>query len=1466
MRNLRLRAFHRGEGTPQGASGARNGEGRRSGVFNRIITAAVALTATVALAVPTAYAVTADMSANASNTDSSVQAGNADNTIVDDATANTGGTDNGSDDATADTATGDTANDATNNTESTDSSTDSGANADGTDDGTANSADEGAADAADAGTSTGDENDADSDSDADVQSDVDESDNDGAADSKAADPQATPTGDLLLDETFMKSSAGELWRAYGDACLTAADTVDYNRENGTALVGCRRDRGPLGRPWKNDRTVATSSLSGQSNGALQLTDNGTGRNGTVLYARAIPASDGLDITFTQYQSKLKKSGLIDNIEGGQTTAADGIGFYLVDASAGADNLNPGPSGTKVGGALGYATYKGEAGIANGVLGIGLDVYGNFSNTKEAGGKDCQQTSSSQKNSVAIRGEGNGTTGYCLVTSKSNVQLETDGLPKVGSDYGKGDTGKQVHIVISPQPDDESKYSTVTVEIDGKTVLDEVSLGYRLPKDVMFGFTASTGQSHQPHFIRNLKASTVEKTSGIILNKSIDTSDSTLVKESYTVGDTVPYRFTITNSGEYELKNIKFTDEKLDQDTLTCTPALSDTTTLQPQEVITCTGRYTLQKEDVSDSGKFTNTASVTADPIADESVDSVKAEDTLTVNTHKTLGEPEANKRIRDNADGTYTLALDVIGDELSGSGSGNSTPLDIVLVLDKSASMNDFIDRNTKLKALKTAVKQFVEATEKANQDIEDTSLQHNLSVVTFSDEAKSVFDLKAVNSKNIDSLKGQDDRIQAGGNTYPDEGFTEAEKQFKRNGRDKAKKVVIFFTDGVPAGNNISYFQGGIAAEAVNKAFSLKHDQTTIYSIGVFEDADPDDTKTNFNAYMNAVSSNYPNATAEGTNNRNGYFNVTWNGESQGDYYKVAKDSDELEDIFDEIGEDITKPQSYSDVWITDELSDYADLVDIITPYESGESGYAEENGFVKVKNSGERNEITVWKKAGNGASSDSDREFGNKVNASEYELWWNADKKAIRVKLKHAPKANEKYTLTFNIKPSEKAYTDHAKYGDYRYDSDGDGDIDNGDTEAKGDQGTDLPGNSTSEGKAGYRTNDRAYVSYKVGEEQKPEVDYAHPVLQVTDRSVDLDGAAFVTVKKVIENRDWGQKEQFEFKLSPKDNANPMPSGCTVDSCKLSIGKPAADADQTTNTSIFGKITFTKPGTYTYTLTEVVPENTRDLTYSQAEYEITVTVSPAMKATALVKQTKNDAGETASEDVSSKIATFTNSATLKTTQRLVKVLDGREWDEDDVFTFLISSDDKGAIAPKNAQPVQGQKRQWTIEVGYDDLCHVSEDAKAFRCVAIEFETEEPTDGQHEYTYTVTEVVPDAGEALPGMTYSQAKWTFMLTIYGEPGDYKMTAQSVQQVTDDDGMTIFNANANANVVADADGEGDSETYAAIRPIEFTNRFGSVSDLPLTGGDATLRSILLAGGGLVLLAGGAWLLSRRRRA
>ena len=47
--------------------------------------------------------------------------------------------------------------------------------------------------------------------------------------------------------------------------------------------------------------------------------------------------------------------------------------------------------------------------------------------------------------------------------------------------------------------------------------------------------------------------------------------------------------------------------------------------------------------------------------------------------------------------------------------------------------------------------------------------------------------------------------------------------------------------------------------------------------------------------------------------------------------------------------------------------------------------------------------------------------------------------------------------------------------------------------------------------------------------------------------------------------------------------------------------------------------------------------------------------------------------------------------------------------------------------------------------------------------------------------------------------------------------------------------------------------------------VTFINHFGRVSALPLTGSDSTARSLLIAGGGVLLVAGAAWLLSRRRR-
>lgn len=73
------------------------------------------------------------------------------------------------------------------------------------------------------------------------------------------------------------------------------------------------------------------------------------------------------------------------------------------------------------------------------------------------------------------------------------------------------------------------------------------------------------------------------------------------------------------------------------------------------------------------------------------------------------------------------------------------NTPLDIVLVLDRSSSMNDDMtsswDSDTRLDVLKEAVNNFVDATATANGQISETENRHNISVITFSDNADIVF-----------------------------------------------------------------------------------------------------------------------------------------------------------------------------------------------------------------------------------------------------------------------------------------------------------------------------------------------------------------------------------------------------------------------------------------------------------------------------------------------------------------------------------------------------------------------------------------------------------------------------------------------------------------------------------------------------------------------------------------------------
>lgn len=231
------------------------------------------------------------------------------------------------------------------------------------------------------------------------------------------------------------------------------------------------------------------------------------------------------------------------------------------------------------------------------------------------------------------------------------------------------------------------------------------------------------------------------------------------------------------------------------------------------------------------------------------------------------------------------------------------SQPLDIVLVLDTSGSMS-----GSKMTNLKNAANSFIDATAENNRGLEQDQ-QTRLAIVQFASGANTRQQLSYVTDQNVQQYKNTINGFRASGATYAEEGLRQAQNVLDRNGRADVQQIVIFFTDGEP--NHGNGFDNEVAAEAVNTAHEMKQGGTIVYAIGVMNGADASVTDDDgFNEYMNGVSSNYPNATAEGSNGIFGWgahYNTTFGERAEGDYYKAASDPDSIEEIFDEISDEV-------------------------------------------------------------------------------------------------------------------------------------------------------------------------------------------------------------------------------------------------------------------------------------------------------------------------------------------------------------------------------------------------------------------------------------------------------------------------------------------------------------------------------------------------------------------------------
>lgn len=259
---------------------------------------------------------------------------------------------------------------------------------------------------------------------------------------------------------------------------------------------------------------------------------------------------------------------------------------------------------------------------------------------------------------------------------------------------------------------------------------------------------------------------------------------------------------------------------------------------------------------------------------------------------------------------------------------STSTTPLDIVLVLDASGSMDDPMSDGTKrIDALQDAANDFIDEIADQNNKISDESKQHQASIVKFAGNMTAAVGndtyrsggytynysqvMKTMSPCNNTTKSAFTDTINAinpAGATAAEYGMQLAQGQ--TSNREEAKKIVIFFTDGSPNHNN--GFDDSVASDAVSAAKDMKVKGETVYTVGIFDgvnpSADPAAWKTaKENKFMHAVSSNYPNATYNG-------WSWDFGERAEGsDYYKSASNAEELKQVFGGIFSEINKGPGY-------------------------------------------------------------------------------------------------------------------------------------------------------------------------------------------------------------------------------------------------------------------------------------------------------------------------------------------------------------------------------------------------------------------------------------------------------------------------------------------------------------------------------------------------------------------------
>lgn len=612
--------------------------------------------------------------------------------------------------------------------------------------------------------------------------------------------------------------------------------------------------------------------------------------------------------------------------------------------------------------------------------------------------------------------------------------------------------------------------------------------------------------------------------------------------------------------------------------------------------------------------------------------------------------KPSNNKSIvkTDGGDGDqYTLNLTASGDSTSSTVT-TATPADIVLVMDKSGSMNeDNRDANAQ-KAAKALAKKLL--TDENSTLSDDQQVQ--MAVVTFSTKAS----LKQKFTTNASEINAAVEDDPDGGTNW------EAALQQANNlrGRSGVKKHIIFLSDGNPTYRTSSYGgscysysyswwghytpQPEYTTEATCKAagYYWLGENPDGGSDGAYGAGDSDDYGFNYAAALAEANKRGDAAlyVVKTSTDANKMTDLASEANAVNGEEFDGTNAENLTKAFDQIYSSITSSAKIKVFFITDTLSQWVDPVDF-----SNETNGADITRHVTVKN-------------------------GSTVLTSGYVATYSVDNsgnRTVTVTFNDidgiVAEKTDSIDVSFKVKPSNAAYTNYASGNNYP---------DRGDADT----------GNVSAGKPGYYSNADAKLNYCVFTEVngatscvRAEAEYPHPVVQVK-------------LGKINITKQWSDG-------NGKHDKDPV----TVQLQRKAIG--AAD---NTAVNVGDSITLNANNEWTATVNNLVPGYTYSVVETPGDDRYDVTYKVNNTANNNAELTKQMVWSSA--DKGTLNATITNTLKTVSLQHLISVqknLTGREWKDSDQFGFTLEAEDNAPLPAscKNQQPC-------TVTVKHDSTDH--------------------------------------------------------------------------------------------------------------------------------------------------------------